>query len=77
MAKKTCEIWLVIDADGDYAVGADRDEAVENFENQIGSAAGARIVKINAKITPPAVEETEADISDEAGEKVEAESEAA
>ena len=71
--KKKCEIWLVIDADGDYAIGADRDEAIENFENQIGGAAGARIITITAMVTPPEVIEMDADVPDEAGTTIETE----
>ena len=53
--KQKCEIWLVIAAAGDYAVGADRDEAIENLESRVGSAAGARVVKIAAFVARPIV----------------------
>lgn len=57
---KTFEVFLLIDEDGDYATGHDRDSAVEAYENNIGSLDGSlthRIVQINvtASLPVPAV----------------------
>jgi hypothetical protein len=70
------EVWIVMDADGDYEVGVDKETAVENFENAIGGSAGARIAKVNLKMAPPQVVETDIEIDDDAGEIIEATDEA-
>ena len=51
---KSFEVFLVIDSDGDYEVGIDRDQAVENFEQNIGNPAGARVIMVSVKANPPA-----------------------
>ena len=63
-------VWIVMDKDGDYAVGVDRDVAIENFENEIGNAAGARIVCINVAMEPPKDTEIDVSVPDNAGETV-------
>lgn len=74
--KQKCEIWLVIDSDGDYAIGADRNDALDAFDDSYGSSGGPRrVIKITAMVTPPEAisAETEVDVPDEAGETVETE----
>lgn len=67
--KINIEVWVVMDEDGYYAVGCDRDEAIENFENQIGGGGPRRVVKRVMRMAPPVVEEgPEIDIPDNAGE---------
>jgi hypothetical protein len=76
--KVTCEIYLVINEDGDYEVGPDYDTAIDAFENSHGGSGPRRIVKLTAKITPPQIEDGgEIDVPDEAGETKEVETEAA
>lgn len=71
------EVWIIMDEDGDYAVGGDRDEAIENFDNNIGGSGPRRVVKRTMLMTPPAVEEgPEIDIPDNAGEIEDASDEA-
>ena len=65
--KLDVSIWLIIDSDGDYAVGTTEDEANEVFGDQIGGSLAHRVIKIKAKVTPPAVEEVEFNIPDTAG----------
>jgi hypothetical protein len=68
MEPKKIEIWVVLDAEGDYAVGVDRDQAVERFEEEIGGTAGARLAKITVTMTPPVEVEANVSIPDGAGE---------
>jgi hypothetical protein len=65
---KQVEVWIVMDANGDYAVGTDRDNAVELFENEIGGVAGARLAKITVTMTPPVEVAVDVSIPDTAGE---------
>ena len=69
MTEKTeIEVWIVMDADADYAVGGTEDEAKEIFEDQVGGSGPRRIVKLKVRMAPPAVEEgPEIDIPDSAG----------
>jgi hypothetical protein len=41
------EIHVLIDSDGDYAVGINLDTATEAFEANIGTVAGTRHIVIN------------------------------
>jgi hypothetical protein len=63
-------VWIVMDKDGDYAVGVDREAAIENFENEIGNAAGARIVCVNIEMEPPKESAIDVSVPDAAGEPV-------
>lgn len=71
--KHEIEVWIVMDSDGDYAVGADRDNAIENFENEIGNPAGARIVCLRTKMAAPEESEIDVEVPDTAGSTVEVE----
>jgi hypothetical protein len=33
----TIEVWIVMNEDGDYEVGKDEDDAIERFEDDVGS----------------------------------------
>jgi hypothetical protein len=73
--KKTCEVWMIVDDDGNYEVGADRSDAGERFDDNIGGTGPRRVVRIDVKITPPQVEDAEIDVADEAGEQIETKAE--
>lgn len=74
--KATLTVWIVVDADGDFDCGNDRDSAVENFENSIGNAVGCRAFPVKVQVTlPQHSDEAEkaaptANIPDEAGDTV-------
>jgi hypothetical protein len=56
----TCNVFIVIDAAGDYAVGKDADAAREAYENDVGSlcdADGFRVVKLVVRVPLPEVVE--------------------
>lgn len=58
MTTKELEIFAIIDSDGDYAVGADRDEAAERYENNVGDiddTDGFRIVRLVVQVPVPEV----------------------
>lgn len=73
--KKTCEIYLAINEDGDYEVGDIDETAVDRLGENYGGYA-RRFVKIVVKITPPTIAEAEVDVPDDAGETVKIEAEA-
>jgi hypothetical protein len=59
--KATCELVLIVDANGDYAAGKDFDAAKEVYENDVGelqaSEGGFRVVRLTVGVPlPEAVE---------------------
>jgi hypothetical protein len=73
--KKTCEIWLIVDEDGNYECSGDRSTADELFNDNIGGTGPRRVVKLTVQITPPQVDDAQVDVADNAGEQVEASAE--
>lgn len=67
---KTIECWIVLDKDGDHDVGIDRDSAIERFEENIGSAAGARIMCVRVTAALPEEVTVAVRMPDEAGDIV-------
>ena len=51
------EIVVVMDADGDYVVGVDQDQAQEMFDNDIGGNGPRRVIKLKVLMAPPKYEE--------------------
>jgi len=48
------EVWVVVDANGDYGVGKDSDLAFTNYRDDIGEPDGAtRLVKVLLKVPTP------------------------
>jgi hypothetical protein len=70
--KQTFEIVLIVDANGDYAVGADYDNATENYDNEVGGGAARRVITIRANVALPEEPEVVVDVPDMAGQKIEA-----
>jgi hypothetical protein len=65
---KTIEVWVVIDQDGDYAAGADRTAADEQFEatvNDFASSDGIRRVRVSVRVPLPTVLEVSAEVSED------------
>jgi hypothetical protein len=66
-------IYIAIDSDGDWATGNDADEAISNYNDNIGSCGPLRVVCLNASIRLPApVSECDVTVPDDAGTIVEA-----
>lgn len=51
----TCEIFLCIDANGDYAVGPSEEQAIEAYENEIGGGLARIIRRLVVKAPRPEV----------------------
>ncbi len=49
-----CEIWIVIDPNGDYAVGVDVDAAHEAYENDIANCKVLQTYKLKLSVPTPA-----------------------
>ncbi len=60
------EIWVVMNEDGEYEVGCDRESATERFDESF-SGDPRRLVKLNVWIAPPEVIEAEVTVADDAG----------
>ena len=59
-----CEVWIVCDQAGDYAVGSSADAAREKYAEDIGelsSAEGFRMVKLLVRVPLPEVVELSGD----------------
>lgn len=53
-----CEVWVLVDANGDYVVGMDADSARSSYADNIGGldeCDGFRLVKMIVEIPKPAV----------------------
>lgn len=68
----TIEIWVLIDEQGDYAVGNDAETASQRFTDDVGDdlALGRRMVKLTVKVPlPTTIELTgEVEIEEEVSE---------
>ena len=70
--KTAAEIYIAMNEDGHYEVGTNEEEATERLMDQAGGQM-CRIVKITARMTPPAITHAAVDIADDAGETTEVE----
>jgi hypothetical protein len=77
MEKRSVEIWVAMNDDGDVAASVDGGaEARELLIDNHGGAA-VRTVKLTVQMAPPEIPEIEVEIADEAGETKTIETEAA
>lgn len=63
MKVKGCEVYVLVDADGDYTVGKTEQEARENYGAMLQpmtSMSLFRVVKATLTVSLPCVEEVEA-----------------
>ena len=58
------EVWVKVDADGDYAVGADADTCGEAFDSDVGGNGPSRMVRVVLHIPAPQAVEIEATVPD-------------
>jgi hypothetical protein len=68
MASQTCqvEVWVLVDADGDYGVGREADAASQNYADDVGGTEGnRRMVKLTLTIPLPKPMELVATIPEE------------
>lgn len=69
---KEIEVWIVLDSNGDHEVGADRDQAMDWYTENVGCSGPVRIAKITVTMRLPEEisAELRAAIPDDAGEVV-------
>jgi hypothetical protein len=69
--KAKCETVLIVDANGDYAVGKDFDAAKEAYENDVGELAscegGFRVVRVVVAVPLPEVVELTGEAPEQGG----------
>jgi hypothetical protein len=61
----TCELFLIVDADGNYSVGTSLDAARESHEEhmcELNGVEGFRLVKLAVKVPLPEVVELTGDV---------------
>lgn len=56
---KEVEVWVIVDADGEYGVGFDEDTAADDYSNN-GSSSIRRVVRVTLNVPLPTVTEVEA-----------------
>lgn len=64
-----CEVWIVVNSNGECAVGTDDDNAQAAYENDIGGSVGAddiRRVKVTIRVKIPVVAELGLEVEDDA-----------
>lgn len=59
------EVWVKVDANGDYEVGTNEDEAKERFDENIGSDLLHRFVKVKVRLPVPKPVEVTVKVPDE------------
>ncbi len=64
MAMHSVEVFIVVDADGQYVVGTSEDAVSEAYDNDIGTSAATcrRVVKVTINVTVPESLEIEVDV---------------
>ncbi len=67
MKSATIELWVLVDAGGDFGFGRSGEEAAEHYEENIGGFPGAsRLVKVTLNVPLPVVVELTGDVPAEA-----------
>jgi hypothetical protein len=67
---KTAELFIAMDSDGDWSSGSDENEAVDNYNTNIGGNLALRVVKITVTMRPPEITEASVTVPNEAGQQV-------
>lgn len=68
MATVTCEVVVLVDANGDYATGSDDASAIERYEETIGSlndAGGYRFFRLTLTLPAPEAVEIKVEVPEE------------
>jgi hypothetical protein len=71
MATATVELWVVVDENGDYAIGATQDEAHERYSEDIGAACATRVLNVKLAVPHPKPVEITGTVPEEASPAVE------
>ncbi len=68
MAKVSHEVFIVVDANGDCAVGTTADAARESFDDNVGGLAdgeGFRMVRVTVSVPLPEIIDVTAEVEDD------------
>lgn len=68
MSKATCELWICVDAAGDYGVGKDEDAAKESYANDIGAledCGGFRVYRLDLTVPKPEARALVAEVTED------------
>jgi hypothetical protein len=65
-----CEVWVLIDENGDYSVGKDQEQAQEDYDGNINAPGAKRMVKLTIKIPLPVPVEVTVNVPEEKTGKV-------
>jgi hypothetical protein len=68
--KKTIEVFIAMNEDGDWIVEPDESDALSKLAEDVGGY-HARVVKLTVKMAPPKMTEATVDVPDEAGQTLE------
>jgi hypothetical protein len=72
---QTFDVYLMIDANGDYAVGVDVDQVAELYDETVAGSECRRLIKLTVSANLPKPVEASVTVPDEAGETVAAKAE--
>jgi hypothetical protein len=64
------ELWVCVDANGDYGLGKDAESAKEQYENDVGMLCdgdGFRLYKLKLQVPLPTLVELSGTVADEQG----------
>jgi hypothetical protein len=59
------EVWVKVDADGDYSIGADQDACTDAYADDYGGDGPTRIVCVLLRVPTPRVLEVRAELPGE------------
>lgn len=60
------DIWVLMDAQGDYGVGRDEDDVHNNYTDNVGDMpSGTRLIKVKLSVPLPSVVEMTGDVPEE------------
>lgn len=64
-AYTTLEVWVAVDAHGEFGLGKDAEAAEENYQDDVGGGAedGRRMVKLTVKVPLPVVLELSGEVA--------------
>lgn len=70
MTSNTVDVFVCMDSDGDYEIGKEAEDAITNYNDNIGGCLPLRVIKLKVVMAPPVITETTVEVKDEAGQQV-------
>jgi hypothetical protein len=62
------EVWVIVDENGDYAVGGNEDQCNESYDNDVNASGARRMVKVTLVVPLPIAMEVKGEVPAEGGE---------